>query len=80
MTSSEELRNALLSDPEVQTEYGRLGSIFAVVGKLVEARRARRGPASTGRIWWRGWMGNSAASPAKPDAFAPSARLRDLLC
>ncbi len=40
MTSLAKLRERLLTEPEVQAEYDRLGPIFAVVGKMVEARQA----------------------------------------
>jgi ribosome-binding protein aMBF1 (putative translation factor) len=40
MTSLAKLRRDLLKDPEVRTEYERLGPIFAVVGEMVEARQA----------------------------------------
>ena len=34
------LRQILLTDPKVKAEYDRLGSIFAVVGEMIEARQA----------------------------------------
>jgi len=40
MTSLAKLRQKLLTDPEVKAEYDRLGPIFAVVGEMIEARRA----------------------------------------
>ena len=40
MTSLAKLRRTLLPDPEVKAEYDRLGPIFAVVGEMIEARRA----------------------------------------
>ena len=40
MTSLANLRRKLLTDPEVKAEYDRLGPIFAVVGEMIEARRA----------------------------------------
>jgi transcriptional regulator with XRE-family HTH domain len=40
MTSLANLRRKLLTDPDVRAEYDRLGSIFAVVGEMVEARQA----------------------------------------
>ena len=40
MTSLAKLRQKLLTDPEVQAEYDRLGPIFAVVGEMIEARQA----------------------------------------
>jgi ribosome-binding protein aMBF1 (putative translation factor) len=40
MTSLAKLRRELLTDPEVLAEYDRLGSIFAVVGEMIEARQA----------------------------------------
>lgn len=40
MTSLAKLRQDLLKDPEVKAEYDRLGPIFAVVGEMIEARRA----------------------------------------
>ena len=40
MTSLAKLRRKLLPDPEVKAEYDRLGPIFAVVGEMIEARRA----------------------------------------
>jgi len=40
MTSLAKLRRKLLTDPEVKAEYDRLGPIFAVVGEMIEARRA----------------------------------------
>ena len=40
MTSLAKLRRKLLTDPEVQAEYDRLGPIFAVVGEMIDARRA----------------------------------------
>ncbi len=40
MTSLAKLRRDLLTDPEVKAEYDRLGPIFAVVGEMIEARRA----------------------------------------
>lgn len=40
MTSLAKLRQNLLTDPEVKAEYERLGPIFAVVGEMIEARRA----------------------------------------
>ena len=40
MTSLAKLRRQLLADPEVKAEYDRLGPIFAVVGEMIEARRA----------------------------------------
>ena len=39
MTSLAKLRAKLLTDPEVQSEYDRLGPIFAVVGEMIEARQ-----------------------------------------
>ncbi len=39
MTSLAKLRGKLLTDPEVKTEYDRLGPIFAVVGEMIEARQ-----------------------------------------
>jgi ribosome-binding protein aMBF1 (putative translation factor) len=38
MTTLAKLRKELLTDPEVKTEYDRLGPIYAVVGEMVEAR------------------------------------------
>jgi len=38
MTSPAKLRQDLLQDPDVRAEYDRLGSIFAVVREMVEAR------------------------------------------
>ena len=40
MTSLAELRQKLLTDPEVKAEYDRLGPIFAVVGEVIEGRQA----------------------------------------
>jgi transcriptional regulator with XRE-family HTH domain len=40
MTSLAKLREKLLTDPEVQAEYDRLGPIFALVDKMIEARQA----------------------------------------
>jgi ribosome-binding protein aMBF1 (putative translation factor) len=40
MTSLAKLRQKLLTDPEVKTEYDRLGPILAVVGEMIEARLA----------------------------------------
>jgi transcriptional regulator with XRE-family HTH domain len=40
VTSLVKLRQKLLTDPAVRAEYDRLGPIFAVVGQLIEARRA----------------------------------------
>ena len=40
MTSLAKLRRQLLTDPEIKAEYDRLGPIFAVVGEMIEARRA----------------------------------------
>ena len=40
MTSLAQLRSNLLSNPEVRAEYERIGPIYAVVGEMVEARRA----------------------------------------
>lgn len=40
MTSLAKLKQKLLTDPEVKAEYDRLGPIFAVVGEMIEARRA----------------------------------------
>jgi ribosome-binding protein aMBF1 (putative translation factor) len=40
MTSLAKLKQQLLTDPEVRSEYDRLGPIFGVVGELVEARQA----------------------------------------
>ena len=40
MTSLAKLRRTLLTDPEVQAEYDRLGPIFAVVGEMIDARLA----------------------------------------
>ena len=40
MTSLAKLRQKLLTDPEVQAEYDRLGPIFAVVGEMIDARLA----------------------------------------
>jgi transcriptional regulator with XRE-family HTH domain len=39
MTSLAELRQKLLTDPEVKAEYDRLGPIFAVIGEMLEARQ-----------------------------------------
>ena len=38
MTSLAELRQVLLTDPEVKAEHDRLGPIFAIVGELIDAR------------------------------------------
>ena len=40
MTSLAKLRRKLLTDPEVQAAYDRLGPIFAVVGETIDARLA----------------------------------------
>ena len=40
MTSLAKLRQKLLTDPEVRTEYDRLGPIFAIVGEMTDARLA----------------------------------------
>jgi len=40
MTSLAELRQTLLTDTEVKTEYDRLGPTFAVVGAVADARQA----------------------------------------
>lgn len=40
MTSLASLRDQILSDPEANAEYERLGPIFAVVGEMVDARRS----------------------------------------
>ena len=40
MTSLAKLKQKLLTDPEVKAEYDRLGPIFVVVGKMIEARHA----------------------------------------
>ena len=40
MTSLAKLREKLLTDPEVQAAYDRLGPIFAVVGEMIDARLA----------------------------------------
>ena len=40
MTSLVKLKQKLLTGPEVKAEYARLGPIFAVVGEMIEARRA----------------------------------------
>jgi ribosome-binding protein aMBF1 (putative translation factor) len=40
VTSLAKLRRKLLTDPGVKAEYDRLGPIFAVVGEMIEARRA----------------------------------------
>lgn len=40
MTSLANLKQTLLTDPEVKGEYDRLGPIFAVVGEMIEARQA----------------------------------------
>ncbi len=40
MTSLAKLPRKLLTDPGVKAEYDRLGPIFAVVGEMIEARRA----------------------------------------
>ena len=37
MTSLAKLRQKLLTDPEVRTEYDRLGPIFAIVGEMTDA-------------------------------------------
>jgi hypothetical protein len=39
MTSLATLRKTLLTNPEVKTEYERLGPIFAVIGEMIEARK-----------------------------------------
>ena len=39
MTSLAKLRSGLLTVPEVQAEYDRLGPIFAIVGEMIEARQ-----------------------------------------
>ena len=39
MTSLANLRSKLLTDSDVKAEYDRLGPIFAVVGKMIEARQ-----------------------------------------
>jgi len=38
MTSLADLRGRLLQDPEVKTEYDRLGPIYELVGAMTEAR------------------------------------------
>lgn len=38
MTNLAKLRERLLSSPEVKAEYDRLGSVYALVGAMVEAR------------------------------------------
>jgi ribosome-binding protein aMBF1 (putative translation factor) len=38
MTSLAKLRERLLSSPEVNAEYDRLGPVYALVGTMVEAR------------------------------------------
>ena len=40
MTSLDELRRRLLTNPEAKAEYVRLGPVFAVVGEMSEARQA----------------------------------------
>ena len=40
MTSLAKLRQKLLTDPEVPTEYDRLGPIFAIVGEMTDSRLA----------------------------------------
>jgi len=40
MTSLATLRDQILSDPEAQAEYERLGPIYAVVGEMVDARQS----------------------------------------
>ena len=40
MTSLAKLRQKLLTDPEVQASYDRLGPIVAVVGEMIDARLA----------------------------------------
>ena len=39
MTSLAELKERLMTDPEVRTEYERLGPVYELVGAMVEARR-----------------------------------------
>ena len=39
MSSLAELRNKLLTDPEVKAEYDRLGPIYTLVGEMIEARQ-----------------------------------------
>jgi ribosome-binding protein aMBF1 (putative translation factor) len=39
VTSLAKLRSKLLANPEVRTEYDRLGPVFAFVGELIEARQ-----------------------------------------
>ena len=39
MSSIAELRNKLLTDPEVKAEYDRLGPIYTLVGEMIEARQ-----------------------------------------
>ncbi len=39
MTSLSTLRKTLLTNPEVKSEYERLGPIFAVIGEMIEARQ-----------------------------------------
>ncbi len=39
MTSLATLRKTLLTNPEVKTEYERLGPIFAVIGEMIDARQ-----------------------------------------
>jgi ribosome-binding protein aMBF1 (putative translation factor) len=40
MTNLASLRDVILSDPEANAEYERLGPIFAVVGEMVDARQS----------------------------------------
>jgi ribosome-binding protein aMBF1 (putative translation factor) len=40
MTSLATLRDQILSDPQAQAEYERLGPIYAVVGEMVDARQS----------------------------------------
>ena len=40
MTSLATLRDQILSDPQAQAEYQRLGPIYAVVGEMVDARQS----------------------------------------
>ena len=40
MTSLGKLLQKLLTDPEVRTEYHRLGPIFAIAGEMTDARLA----------------------------------------
>lgn len=38
MTSLAKLKERLLTDPKVRTEYDRLGPVYALVGAMVDAR------------------------------------------